>query len=167
MEADYMNKFYKLIGIITSIAVIVCILTACSFFEEKVEAVIFSLDKKENYSFTITVEGAKWENFTYDAYRAGFLVDFPDFTINVVDEQNQKYWYSFYAAFPVTNWKRTSDTVVTATFVNGYTLTGRMEIEFTYPEALSFYDRASELIIGGEFSDRYKVNPAKSSIVWE
>jgi len=162
-----MNKFYKLIGIIASMAVGVCILTACSFeysFYEK--GVTFSLDKKENYSFTITVKGAKWENFTYDTYKVGSLVKISN-TIFVVDEQNKEYGFIFYDAFPVTNWKRTSDTVVTATFVNGYTLTRKMEIEFAFPGSVWFDSIASKLIIGGDEWDNYKVNPAKSSIVWE
>ena len=159
------NKFSKLMGIIASIAVIVCTLTACSF-EEKEKTVTFSLNKKDNYSFTITVEGAKWKNFTYDTYKVGSLVDFDVTFIHPVDEG-----LNLYIAYPVTNWKRTSDTVITATFVSGYTTTAirRMGIEFRFPDGSYFGFRgpASELIVGGDFWDNYRINSAKSSIVWE
>jgi hypothetical protein len=125
------------------------------------------LDKKENYSFTITVEGAKWENLTYNMYEVGYLVYFPNYTIRVYNEQSGGYYCNFWYAFPVTNWVRTSDTVVTATFKDGYTLSGVMEIEFDHPDSIAFAKTASTLIIGGEFSDTYKANPAKNRIVWE
>jgi hypothetical protein len=84
----------------------------------------------------------------------------------VVDEQNPERWRGFEDAFPVENWKRTSDTVVTATYDMTY-IPRRMGIEFDAPGTLYFSDTASNLIVGGMFEDTYKVNPAKSSIKWE
>lgn len=51
--------------------------------EGKGKTVTFSLDKLDNHSFTITVKGAKWYNFTYDAYEVSALVRlFPNSTIS-------------------------------------------------------------------------------------
>jgi hypothetical protein len=160
-----MKNFSKLIGVIANTAIIVCTIAACSL-EETEKTVTFSLDKIENYSFTITIEGAKWVDFTYNVYKAGELVRFPDYTISVVDEQNPYRSLSFEQAFPVENWKRTSDTVVTATYDMTY-IPRRMEIKFDAPGSLYFSDTASNLIVGGKFEDTYEVNPAKSSIKWE
>jgi hypothetical protein len=162
-----MKNFSKPIGvIIANIAILVCTIAACGN-EDIGKTVTFSLDKIENYSFTITVEGAKWADFTYDTYKVGNLVRFfPNYTISVVDEQNPERWRAFEQAFPVENWKRTSDTVVTATYDMTY-IPRRMGIEFDAPGTLYFSDWASNLIAGGKFEDTYNVNSAKSSIKWE
>jgi hypothetical protein len=160
-----MKNFYKSIAIIAKVAVIVCMITACGD-GGKGKTVTFSLDKIDTNSFSITVEGDKWLHFTYDTYKAGELVQFPNFTANAVDENNEDWRLSFYSAFPPSNWKRINDNVITATFNSDYTIT-RMEIEFAYPQSVAFAFRASKLLLGGDFDDNYQINPSKSSLRWE